>query len=326
MSRKLPLRVVRTAAAQMAEASAWWEANRPKAPVCSVRTSSAPLSLSLPSRKLGPRPRMLSYRACDVSISAVFTTTSITGQGDRLIGWRSSHCGTPVAAPGQGCSELPVKRLTSGDERLVERMQAKALVQGDELSIPRVQRRAPPASLVSTAATSRAPDEGDDRRPFHRSLQLSRDRPALRRPPGYRRADRPQANASKRELTPATSLQQRHSNVTDPSNVNGRRDQQRGTAQPVRHVGKLGQQWLRATRLVVVSERAAALAQELGFKRPGVVAREACDEAIVEARREYRAARLPRWLSHAYAEAIICGEALPSSSSPGRYSEVPFGR
>ncbi len=51
-------------------------------------------------------------------------------------------------------------------------------------------------------------------------------------------------------------------------------------------VGKLGQQWLRNTRLVVVSERAAALAQDLGFKRPAVVTREASDEAIVEALRE----------------------------------------
>jgi plasmid stabilization system protein ParE len=32
LSEKLSIRVVRTAAAQMAEASAWWEANRPKAP------------------------------------------------------------------------------------------------------------------------------------------------------------------------------------------------------------------------------------------------------------------------------------------------------
>lgn len=36
MSEKLPIRVVRTAAAQMAEASAWWDANRPKAP-CTLR-------------------------------------------------------------------------------------------------------------------------------------------------------------------------------------------------------------------------------------------------------------------------------------------------
>ena len=32
MSRKLPIRVVRSAADQIAEASAWWNANRPKAP------------------------------------------------------------------------------------------------------------------------------------------------------------------------------------------------------------------------------------------------------------------------------------------------------
>ena len=32
MSERLPIRVVRSAAAQIAEASAWWDANRPKAP------------------------------------------------------------------------------------------------------------------------------------------------------------------------------------------------------------------------------------------------------------------------------------------------------
>ncbi|MBN1360108.1 MAG: type II toxin-antitoxin system RelE/ParE family toxin [Sedimentisphaerales bacterium] len=32
MTRRLPIRVVRTAANQIVEASAWWEANRPKAP------------------------------------------------------------------------------------------------------------------------------------------------------------------------------------------------------------------------------------------------------------------------------------------------------
>ena len=32
MSRRLPIRVVRTAADQILEASAWWKANRPKAP------------------------------------------------------------------------------------------------------------------------------------------------------------------------------------------------------------------------------------------------------------------------------------------------------
>jgi uroporphyrinogen-III synthase len=37
---------------------------------------------------------------------------------------------------------------------------------------------------------------------------------------------------------------------------------------------------------VVVNERAAALAQELGFKQPAVVARKASDEDIVEALRE----------------------------------------
>ncbi len=32
MSRKLPIHVVRTAAAQIVAASAWWDSNRPKAP------------------------------------------------------------------------------------------------------------------------------------------------------------------------------------------------------------------------------------------------------------------------------------------------------
>ena len=32
MSRKLPIRVIRSAAAQIEEASAWWEVSRPKAP------------------------------------------------------------------------------------------------------------------------------------------------------------------------------------------------------------------------------------------------------------------------------------------------------
>ena len=32
MSRKLPIRIVRSAADQITEASAWWDANRPKAP------------------------------------------------------------------------------------------------------------------------------------------------------------------------------------------------------------------------------------------------------------------------------------------------------
>jgi len=32
LSRKLPIRVVRSAADQIAEATAWWDVNRPKAP------------------------------------------------------------------------------------------------------------------------------------------------------------------------------------------------------------------------------------------------------------------------------------------------------
>ena len=32
MNRKLPIRVVRSAANQITEAAAWWDANRPKAP------------------------------------------------------------------------------------------------------------------------------------------------------------------------------------------------------------------------------------------------------------------------------------------------------
>ncbi len=39
------------------------------------------------------------------------------------------------------------QQIYLGDERFVERMQAKAQVQGDELSIPKSQRRAPAASL-----------------------------------------------------------------------------------------------------------------------------------------------------------------------------------
>lgn len=48
-------------------------------------------------------------------------------------------------------------------------------------------------------------------------------------------------------------------------------------------VGKLGQTWLCKTTLVVVSERMVQLARELGFKQPPVVAREASDDALVEA-------------------------------------------
>lgn len=48
-------------------------------------------------------------------------------------------------------------------------------------------------------------------------------------------------------------------------------------------VGKLGQQWLRKTPLVVVSENQRELARELGFKVEPVVAEAAADEAIVDA-------------------------------------------
>jgi uroporphyrinogen-III synthase len=48
-------------------------------------------------------------------------------------------------------------------------------------------------------------------------------------------------------------------------------------------VGKLGQQWLRKSHLVVVSERTAQLAKELGFKHPCIIVDEASDEGIVEA-------------------------------------------
>jgi REP-associated tyrosine transposase len=52
------------------------------------------------------------------------------------------------------------QQIYLGDERFVERMQAKAQVRGDNLSIPRAQRRAAPASLASIAAKSRGRDEG----------------------------------------------------------------------------------------------------------------------------------------------------------------------
>jgi uroporphyrinogen-III synthase len=48
-------------------------------------------------------------------------------------------------------------------------------------------------------------------------------------------------------------------------------------------LGKLGQQWLRNTQLVVVSERTAELSHELGLKYPAIVAEQASDEALVQA-------------------------------------------
>ena len=56
-------------------------------------------------------------------------------------------------------------------------------------------------------------------------------------------------------------------------------------------VGKLGRQWLRKTPLVVVSERMVALAAELGFRDPPVVAEAASDEAIFEALVRWRRTR-----------------------------------
>jgi uroporphyrinogen-III synthase len=53
-------------------------------------------------------------------------------------------------------------------------------------------------------------------------------------------------------------------------------------------VGKLGRQWLRNTQLVVVSERTAELARELGLKHPAIVAEQASDEALVQALRRWR--------------------------------------
>jgi len=48
-------------------------------------------------------------------------------------------------------------------------------------------------------------------------------------------------------------------------------------------VGPAGQTRLRQTRLIAVSQRAVALARELGFVQPPVVTREAGDQAILEA-------------------------------------------
>jgi uroporphyrinogen-III synthase len=56
-------------------------------------------------------------------------------------------------------------------------------------------------------------------------------------------------------------------------------------------VGEVGQQWLCATPLVVVSERARRLAHVLGVGHPVLTAREASDEAIVETLLKWRQAR-----------------------------------
>lgn len=55
-------------------------------------------------------------------------------------------------------------------------------------------------------------------------------------------------------------------------------------------LGEPGQQWLPHTPLVVISGRTRDLARELGFQRP-IMAREASDEAIVEALLRWRQAR-----------------------------------
>jgi uroporphyrinogen-III synthase len=56
-------------------------------------------------------------------------------------------------------------------------------------------------------------------------------------------------------------------------------------------VGGVGQQWLCATPLVVVSERARRLAHALGVGHPVLTTREASDEAIVETLLKWRQAR-----------------------------------
>jgi uroporphyrinogen-III synthase len=58
-------------------------------------------------------------------------------------------------------------------------------------------------------------------------------------------------------------------------------------------LGKLGSQWLLRTPLVVIHPRIAQTARELGFRQPPMVAREAGDEAIVEAIRTWRAGQNP---------------------------------
>lgn len=48
-------------------------------------------------------------------------------------------------------------------------------------------------------------------------------------------------------------------------------------------IGEVGQQWLRDTPLVIISERTRQAARGMGFNRSPVIAGEASDEAIVEA-------------------------------------------
>lgn len=56
-------------------------------------------------------------------------------------------------------------------------------------------------------------------------------------------------------------------------------------------VGKLGQQWLIKTPIVVVSARMAQICRDLGFKHAPLIADEASDEAIVRAIRAWRASQ-----------------------------------
>jgi uroporphyrinogen-III synthase len=55
-------------------------------------------------------------------------------------------------------------------------------------------------------------------------------------------------------------------------------------------VGAVGQQWLKCTPMVVFGERTRKLATDMGIKQPPIVAREASDEAIVEALERWRRA------------------------------------
>ena len=53
-------------------------------------------------------------------------------------------------------------------------------------------------------------------------------------------------------------------------------------------VGNLAQHWLQQTQLVVVNQRLADIARELGFEKPAVVANEASDPAIIDAIQRWR--------------------------------------
>ena len=53
-------------------------------------------------------------------------------------------------------------------------------------------------------------------------------------------------------------------------------------------VGELGRQWLMKTPLVVVSDRTAALAQQMGFTQPSIIATKASDEALLQAMIDWR--------------------------------------